>query len=144
MYNLAFTMEHIMKQPNAYKMVDQTTKQAMTLKTPLWIKPHIHKIKNMHHTYNYPILCPYMKYSPYTSRFNLTPLWLVYVYWIIQLPRSMMKCIVVVLLSVTFLWSHHMSIFQLSFVYEGQSKITEPYLITFWFGIVGNKSNYFL
>ena len=28
--------------------------------------------------------------------------------------------------------------------YEGQSKITEPYLITFQFGIVGNKCDYFL
>ena len=47
-----------MKQPNAYKMVDQTTKQTMTLKTPLCIKTHIPKIKNMHHTYNNPILRP--------------------------------------------------------------------------------------
>ena len=54
----AFPMEHIMKQPNAYKMVDQTTKQTMALKTPLCIKSHIHKIKNMHHTYNNPILRP--------------------------------------------------------------------------------------
>ena len=28
--------------------------------------------------------------------------------------------------------------------YEGQSKITEPYLITFQFGIVDNKCVYFL
>ena len=47
-----------MKQPNAYKMVDQTTKQTMTLKTPLCIKSHIPKIKNMQHTYNNPILHP--------------------------------------------------------------------------------------
>ena len=36
----AFPMEHIMKQPNAYKMVDQTTKQKIALKTPLCIKSH--------------------------------------------------------------------------------------------------------
>ena len=36
----AFPMEHIMKQPNAYKMVDQTTKQTIALKTPLCIKSH--------------------------------------------------------------------------------------------------------
>ena len=30
------------------------------------------------------------------------------------------------------------------FLYEGQSKITEPYLITFEFGIVDNKCDYFL
>ena len=47
-----------MKQPNAYNMVDQTTKQTMTLKTPLYIKSPIPKIKNMHHTYNNPILRP--------------------------------------------------------------------------------------
>ena len=29
-------------------------------------------------------------------------------------------------------------------LYEGQSKITEPYLITFYFGIVDNKCDYFL
>ena len=29
-------------------------------------------------------------------------------------------------------------------IYEGQSKITEPYLITFKFGIVDNKCDYFL
>ena len=40
-----FPMEHIMKQPNAYQMIDQTTKQTMALKTPIWIKPHMHKIK---------------------------------------------------------------------------------------------------
>ena len=45
-----------MKQPNAYKMVDQTTKQTIAFKTPLCIKSHI-QIKNMHHTYNNPILC---------------------------------------------------------------------------------------
>ena len=38
----AFPMEHIMKQRNAYKMVDQTTKQTLALKTPL---SHKHKIK---------------------------------------------------------------------------------------------------
>ena len=32
-----------MKQPNAYKMVDQTTKQTMALKTSLCIKSHIQK-----------------------------------------------------------------------------------------------------
>ena len=47
-----------MKQPNAYQMFDQTRKQTMALKTPLRTKFHIHKIKNMHHTYNNPILCP--------------------------------------------------------------------------------------
>ena len=41
----AFPMEHIMKQHNAYKMVDQTTKQTMGLKTPLLINSHIHQIK---------------------------------------------------------------------------------------------------
>ena len=41
-----------MKQPNAYKTFDQTTKQTMGLKTPLCIQSHIHKIKNMHHTYS--------------------------------------------------------------------------------------------
>ena len=30
-----------MKQPNVYKMVDQTTKQTIALKTPLCIKSHI-------------------------------------------------------------------------------------------------------
>ena len=29
-------------------------------------------------------------------------------------------------------------------IYEGQSKITEPYLITFKFCIVNNKCDYFL
>ena len=29
-------------------------------------------------------------------------------------------------------------------IYEGWSKITEPYLITFQFGIVDNKCDYFL
>ena len=52
----AYTMEHILKQPDAYKTVDQTTKQTMALKTPLCIKSHIPKIKNMHHTYINPIL----------------------------------------------------------------------------------------
>ena len=50
-------MEHIMKQPNVYKMVDQTTKQTIALKTPLCIKSHIQN-QNMHHTYNNPILRP--------------------------------------------------------------------------------------
>ena len=30
------------------------------------------------------------------------------------------------------------------YLYEDQSKITEPYLITFKFGIVDNKCDYFL
>ena len=34
-----------MKQPNVYKMVDQTTKQTIALKTPLCIKSHIQNQK---------------------------------------------------------------------------------------------------
>ena len=44
-----FPMEHIMKQPNAYKMVDQTTKQTMALKIPLCIKSHIQNQKHAPH-----------------------------------------------------------------------------------------------
>ena len=45
----AFSMEHIMKQPNAYKMVDQTTKQTIALKTPLCIKFRIQNQKQAPH-----------------------------------------------------------------------------------------------
>ena len=45
----ALTMENIMKQPNVYKMVDQTTKQTIALKTPLCIKSHIQNQKHAPH-----------------------------------------------------------------------------------------------
>ena len=45
----ALTMEHIMKQPNVYKMVDQTTKQTIALKTPLCIKSNIQDQKHAPH-----------------------------------------------------------------------------------------------